>query len=231
MAKRPGTPPQRLDLEQFASVEDALEKIASGDRYFDVGKLAMSYVDDGAGLPLTQPVLFWFSMITRSQGLHDAIVREIGEGNPHAVFPLIRAFVESVVLVYYVTDHPEYVEALMDHPRNFGRHGPRRKSMQSLMTYMEKDAPGIKDVYAHLSEATHFGSTAMWASAKPDESEEHDFTWASAPEWRSDEQALIACAHTLEMADAMTFLLTRFAERYVGPRRQVTSPDRQEPRH
>jgi len=229
MAKQSKPRPERLDLDQFESVEDALEKIESGDRYFDIGKLAMSYGEDGAGLPLTRPVLFWFSMITRSQGLHDAIVREVGEGNPHAVFPLIRAFAESVVLVYYVLDHPDYVEALMDHPRNFGKHGPRRKSMQSLITYMEKDAPGMKDVYANLSEATHFGSTAMWASAKPGESGEHDFTWASAPEWRSDEQALIACAQTLEMADAMTFLLTRFAERYVVSQLQVTNPVRHEP--
>jgi len=82
---------------------------------------------------------------------------------------------------------------------------------------MSDHAPGMKEVYANLSEATHFGSTAMWASVKPGEGEERDFTWQSAPRWRSDEQALIACAQTLELADAMTVLLTRFAERYVVP--------------
>lgn len=191
-------PPRRLDLGQFDSVEDALSKIEPGDRYLEVGKIAMRYCKDGEGLPLTLPVLFWFSMITRSQGLHDAIVREIAQGNPHAVFPLIRAFAESVVLAHYVSDHPEYVKALIDHPRNSGKDGPRRKTIQALIAYAKDHAPGMKDVYAELSEATHFGSTAMWASVTPEEGEH--FTWASSPRWRSDEQALIACAQTLELA-------------------------------
>ncbi len=208
-------PPRGLDLGQFDSVEDALTKIEPGDRYLEVGKIAMRDGKDGGGLPLTLPVLFWFSMITRSQGLHDAIVREIAQGNPHSVFPLIRAFAESVVLVYYVSDHPKYVTALIDHPRSSGKEGPRRKTIQALIAYAKDHAPGMKDVYAHLSEAAHFGSTAMWASVTPTG---EGFTWASSPRWRSDEQALIACAQTRELADAMTDLLTRFAERYVLPR-------------
>lgn len=211
--EQPQPSPERLDLGQFESVEDALKKIEPGDRYLEVGKIAMRDGDDGGDLAMTLPVLFWFSMITRSQGLHEAIVREIREGNPHAVFPLIRALAESVVLVFYVADHPQYVEALIDHPRNFGKDGPRRKSIQALIAYAGDHAPGMKDVYANLSEATHFGSTAMWASMTPDE--DQHFTWQSSPRWRSDEQALIACAQTLELADAMTHLLTRIAERFV----------------
>lgn len=223
MAKRkrknpPATsPPERLnlDLEQFLSVEDALAKVQPGERYLDVGKVVLPHAE---GLPLTLPVLFWFSMISRCQGLHDAIAREIAHENPHAVFPLIRAFAESVLLVIYVADHPEYVNALIDRPRNLGKGGPKRKSIQALISYAKDHAPGMKDVYAELSEATHFGSTAMWASVTPAEAEEHHFTWASSPRWRSDEQALIACAQTLELADAMTHLLREFAERYVLPR-------------
>ena len=77
----------------------------------------------------------------------------------------------------------------------------------------------MKDVYAELSEATHFGATAMWASVKPDAEPggERTFSWASSPRWRSDEQAYIACAQTLELAAAMTHFLRRFAERWVIP--------------
>jgi hypothetical protein len=114
------------------------------------------------GLPLTRPVLFWFSMISRSQGLHEAIAREIANTNPHAAFPLIRAFAESVLLVIYVADHPEYVETLIYRPWNLGKSDPKRKSIQALISYSKHHAPRMKDVYAELSEATHFGSTAMW---------------------------------------------------------------------
>jgi hypothetical protein len=167
------------------------------------------------GIPLTLPVMFWFSMITRSQGLHDAIAREISKTNPHAVFPLIRAFAESVVLVIYVTDHPNYVRALVDSPRNIAADGLKRKSIQALIGYAAKHVPGMKYVYAELSEATHFGSNAMWASVTP--AEQRRFTWASQPQWRNDDQALIACAQTIELADAMTRFLTQFAEKYVLP--------------
>ena len=162
-------------------------------------------------------------MITRSQGLHEAIAREIARENPHAVFPLIRAFAESVLLVFYVADHPDYVNALIDRPRNFGKGDPKRKSIQALISYAKDHAPGMKDVYAELSEATHFGSTAMWASVTPEE--ERHVSWANSPRWRSDEQALIACAQTLELADAMTHLLTQFAERYVLPPEAKTDGD------
>jgi hypothetical protein len=170
----------------------------------------------GPELDLTLPVLFWFSMITRSEGLHGAIAREISNQNPHGTFPLIRAFTESVLLVIYVLDHPEYVVVLTDKARNLDAKGPKRKSIQSLIAYAKSHAPGMKDVYAELSEATHFGATAMWASMVP--GEDGQFTWRSAPRWRSDEQLFIACAQTIELATAMSSLLGEFAERHVVPR-------------
>jgi hypothetical protein len=204
--------PRPLDLGQFDSVEDALAKVKPGDRYLDVGKELLPF---GDGLPLSLPVLFWFSMITRSQGLHEAIAREITNENPHAVFPLIRAFAESLLLVIYVADHPEYVKALIDRPQNLARDGLRRKSIQALIAYARDHAPGMKEVYSELSEATHFGATAMWAAVTPEEGGR--FSWASSPRWRNDEQTLIACAQTLELADAMTNRLTLFADRHVLP--------------
>lgn len=42
-------------------------------------------------------------------------------------------------------------------------------------------------------------------------------TWTSYPRWRNEEHALIACAQTLELADATEFYLRRFCERHVLP--------------
>ena len=214
--EEPETEPARLDLSQFASLEDAIEKAQAGDRYLEIGAALLPMEN---GMPMTLPVLFWFSMITRSQGLHDAIAREIRHENSHAVFPLIRAFAEAVLLVTYVIDHPEYVRAVIDRPRNLAAEGLRRKSIQSLIAYAKKQMPGMKAVYAELSEATHFGATAMWASVIPSDDEDRSISWASSPRWRSEEEALIACAQTIELADAMTSLLRRFAQRYVLPLR------------
>jgi hypothetical protein len=174
---------------------------------------------EDSGMPMTFTTLFWFSMITRSEGLHGAIAREVRKSNPHAVVPLIRAFVEAVVLVIYVNDHPQYINVLTARPRELPKDGPKRKSIQALISYAAKHAPGLKNVYAELSEGTHFGAVAMWAShaIEGEDDKSMQTTWTSYPRWRSDEQALIACAQILELADAMEFLLRQYCERHIVP--------------
>lgn len=214
--------PKKLDLAQFALLEDALANVEPGQRYVDVGSVLLPVSE---GLPMTMPILFWFSMISRAQGLHEAIAREIRASNPHAVFPLVRAFAEAVVLVIYVLDHPKYVDLLTERARDLPKDGPKRKSMQSVIQYASKHATGMKDVYAELSEATHFGAIAMWVSHSiegDDESGLHT-SWSSHPRWRDDEQALVACAQTLELANGMEYFLLEFAVRHVLPLRERLS--------
>lgn len=214
-------PPKMLDLSRFESVEDALVKIAPGDRYLNVGRRLMV---PGArsidGLPMAHETVFWLSMVSRSEGLHGAIVREIAHENPHAVLPLIRAFAEAVVLVIYVTDHPSYIQAVAANPRELPKGAPRRKTMKALIDYVFGQASQMKAVYAQLSEATHFGSIAMWTAHVPESREDDSFhvSWTNAPRWRSDEQALIACGLTLELAEVMERYLGRFADCHIRPR-------------
>jgi len=77
----------------------------------------------------------------------------------------------------------------------------------------------MKEVYAELSEATHFGAIAMWAAhyIEGDETSGYRTSWTSYPRWRNEEQALIACAQTLELARAAENLLRVFAARHVLP--------------
>lgn len=212
-----GKEPPKLDLSQFDSLEDALDQIDPGDRYVEVGKVLVPLTN--SGMPLTIPVAFWFSMISRTQGLHEAVAREIRQKNPYAVFPLLRALVEAVALVNYVVDHPAYVDVLTSRPRERKAGGQKRKSIQSLIDYMKEEAPGLKTVYAELSEATHFGAVAMWTPHAISEADEESLrtTWSSHPRWRSEEEGLIACAQLLELSDAMVFLLEEFTRRHVLP--------------
>ena len=197
-----------LDFGQFASLEDAMDKAEPGDRYLNVGSVLLPQAEAGP-IPTTLLTFFWMSMLTRSQGLHGAIAREIRHENAHAVFPLLRAFAEAVALVMYVSEHPNYVQALTQRPSEKG--APKRKSVQALISHAAKNAPGLKHVYADLSEAAHFGAVAMWASIRPEDDDgEAGFSWSSHPRWR-DDQAYIACAQVIELAEAMDQLLRRFA--------------------
>jgi hypothetical protein len=91
--------------------------------------------------------------------------------------------------------------------------------MQKLISYASKQVSGMKDVYADLSEATHFGSIAMWASyavaRAGEEGAPTSWSWSSAPRWKNEESPLIACAQTIELADAMELLLRRFAMTHI----------------
>jgi hypothetical protein len=211
-----------LDLGQFKSVDDAVLKLDPGSRYFNVAELLFPLPP--GGMPTNVQFYFWAAMITRSEALHGAIWREAKASNPQATFALLRAFLESLVMVMYVLDHPRYVGALMDHPRNRAKDTPKRRTMQSLLSHAAKYAPNIKEVYAELSEFTHLGSAALWTSHVPGERDELgqlSVTWQTAPSWRNDEQAYIACAHTLELADGMDFYLRGFTERYILPLREA----------
>ena len=214
--------PKKLDLAQFISVDDAVSKIEPGDRYVDIGR-RLNLIGQTGAIDRHMLVFFWLSMLSRSEGLHQAIAREVKQSNPVAVFPLIRAFAEAVVLVMYVEDHPDYIEALTRRPSERNIHARKRKSIQSLIAAVSDQAPGMKAVYSELSEITHFGAIAMWTAHSADEVLGADgspilkTTWTSSPRWRSDEQALIACAQTLELADAMVAALSRFARRHVVP--------------
>jgi hypothetical protein len=202
---------QRVDLAQFESVEDAIEKVAAAGDYDEVAKhfLAASGVD-----PTSLPVLFFSSMVNRCNSLHAAIAREMQAHNPHAVFPLIRAYSEGSALLIYVYDHVDYVEALLDRPKERRQNTPARLKVGKLVAYAVKHAPGFKHAYDELTEFTHFGSTAMWSPfVLLDEGER--FSWTSYPRWRNDEQAMIAAALTLEVSDATHTLLVNFGGRYL----------------
>lgn len=219
-AQRARYEPKRVDVGQFSTLDDALEKINPGSRYVDIAALLMPLGPNG--MPSNLLVMFWMSMITRGESLHQAISRETEQSNPHAVFPLIRAFAEAVVLVMYTLDHPEYVSAVVVTPGQLPKGSPKRKSIKALIDYTLKHFPGMALLYAELSEATHFGAAAMWTSLRMEDREERRWSWSSGPQWRNDEQCLVACAQTLELAGAMDSALRQFAERHVLHLREPT---------
>jgi hypothetical protein len=199
---------QLLDIGRFSSLEDAMSHVD------DAGKCYREVAIDviGSGAPITVLSLFFMSALTRSQGLHDAIAREIRHTNPHAVFPLMRAYSETSMMILYVKDHPGYVNAIMDRPK--GSAGPRRKSQQAIVSYALSRFKGMKDVYGELTEFGHFGSLAMWQSITPnDEDDPKRISWTSYPRWRDERTALIACAQALEMSEATEHLLREFARK------------------
>jgi len=107
MAKTPANP-ILVDLEQFASHGQALERIAIERPFDDLAmQILQSYNARGGEWDL--PFAFFCSAASRGRALHEAIVREITETNPPASITLLRQLAETVAMTFYVADHPEYV--------------------------------------------------------------------------------------------------------------------------
>ena len=204
--------PKRLDLTQFGSVQDAIEKVAEARDYDEIAKRFLGI----EGIDLTAlPVLFFSSMVNRCNSLHAAIAREMQAQNPHAAFPLIRAYAEGAALLIYVHDHVDYMQALLDRPSEAQPGARNRLKVGKLVAYAVRHAPGFKDAYDELTAFTHFGSTALWSPFVLSDDRER-LSWTSYPRWRNDEQAMIAAASTLEVSHAAHALLANFGQRYLA---------------
>ena len=208
------TNPEMVDVEQFASLADALDKVRQTKPFDDLAKKSLTtYIERGGTWNIT--LLFFQSAVTRARGVHEAIVREIEMGNPHSAIALIRQLAETLAMTFYVSDHPAYVEVLSTRPEEQPRGAPNRKTMQKLVSYMDKhhtDQSGI--VYADLCEMTHFGSSALWSPHQSVERDEQGVTisWSSAPKWKTEHDALVCCALLKELAGAMEQALIRLGK-------------------
>lgn len=194
-----------LDLGRWNSVEEAVAELTNQSRAFE--DLLFPYLDLNqreAGGALTMFSLFVMSTASRVRGLHEAIVREIKNENPHAVFPLMRALLETAALAFYVSEHPRYVMAVAEHPKERSQGTPKRMSPQGLVDYMDREGhtSQLATVYRNLCEITHFGTAGMWAAYTMDGEDTRGFSWTSAPRFR-DNTALVACGQLEELATLM----------------------------
>lgn len=200
-----------LDLRRWDSVESALGALEPRGREFDNALMPYleAHMSKTAGA-LTIYLMFVMSAVTRARGLQEAIVREIRQSNPYGAFPLMRTLLETAALCFYVSDHPDYVAALTDEPRNRVPGTPKRKSPQSLIDYMDRNGhtAHLAVVYRQLCEITHFGDIAMWAAHELDNEHDSQFSWSSVPRFRG-ETALVACGQLDEMTTMMTAAVER----------------------
>jgi hypothetical protein len=199
--------PEQLDLDQFRDVEDALDQLANSRVYENVLKLAFQRAHRYSDL-----TIFAQSASTRFRGLHEGVMREVKASNPHAVFPLMRAFAETVAVVAYANDYPDYVERVAK-PRGGQPKQLKRPRIETLIDHIAPDAPGFARIYDQLCEITHFGSLALWHPHSI--GDDQTVRWRSAPQWRNDRESLIACAQLKEMSDAAATYLHNFAGRHI----------------
>jgi hypothetical protein len=211
----------RVDLSQYASVDEALSaaaEIAEHFRHLSV----RAVTEDNPGKLVGKGHIFLTSALARAKGLHDGIVREIRADDTHTTFPLLRTYVELGGLLAYVTEKPAYLDRLMANPRD-SPVGRRRVSFEAVWSVARRRYPGIKMAYTELSEFGHFGSFGVWASWSFDDSDPEPGTLGLlshkfGPGWRDEDRDPKLAAAWLVEADQMAFReATRFLEAHILP--------------
>jgi hypothetical protein len=185
-----------LDLSGYQSRDRALELAAHGcpTQYTAIAKKHMSSVAQ-----VTQGYLLFGSVVSRTRGLHEGVVREIMADNPHAVLPLTRAWIEIITITMYVLRNPGYGEFLLHGP---GEGRPGRKSFEAMFYAVRDDAPQLKLVYRELSDFSHFGTLGVWNAHAIEDEEQRIVTWTDVPRWKNEDDFRAACARAHELAVA-----------------------------
>lgn len=214
---RPAEDKVVLDLANYQTREIALGRAAQGcpAGYTEVAKKHMMGQTD-----ISQGFMLFGSFVSRMRGLHEGVVREITAGNPHAVLPLTRAWVETITIGLDLLRRPIYAEYLLHGP---GENRPGRKSFEAMFHAVRDDASQLKLVYRGLSDYSHFGSVAVWNTHSIEDEEQRTVSWTDAPRWRDEKHFQIACAQAHELAVAGLHTLNRLGKLLVSDRAAATT--------
>jgi hypothetical protein len=160
----------------------------------------------GSGMDYRVEHLVFSGFLARAQGFHESAVAAVSADNPYAAFTLLRAYAENAAAILYVKDHPAQLE-------KFWRdtHGPGVK-IGKITNHAEGRLAGFKDIYSQLSRYAHPQALSLLASSRV--VEDRVVQWSSTPAFKSDYDAVMACAWAVELAEATSHLLVEFAAKY-----------------
>jgi hypothetical protein len=144
--------------------------------------------------------------LARAQGFHEGTVAAIGADNPYAAFTLLRAYAENAAGILYVKDHPTELERLWRDTRGPG------VPIDEITDHAMSRFGGFRGIYSELTKYAHPHALSLLASSRAVEG--RLVQWSSAPTFKSDHDAVMACVWTVELAEATAHVLKEFAAQF-----------------
>lgn len=157
----------------------------------------------GSAQDYTTELVVFSGFLARAQGFHEGSVAAIEADNPYAAFTLLRAYAENAAGILYLKDKPTTLD-------RFWRLEP--VSIGKITNYATTRFGGFNPIYSELSEYAHPGSRSMLASQRITGEDNRRVQWRSAPSFRSENDATVACGWTVELATATAHLLVELAD-------------------
>ncbi|MET7769094.1 hypothetical protein [Nocardia sp. NPDC005366] len=145
--------------------------------------------------------------VARAQGFGKGVITGIATNNPYVAFTLIRSYFENTAAMLYVIDKPKELDRLWGTAPN--SHGV---SIGKITNHSVKRFAQAKGTYDVLSKYAHPHSMSLVASMQLDG---NDFSWQSAPTFRTPDEALVAAGLLLQLANATVSLIHEYASKHL----------------
>jgi hypothetical protein len=174
---------------------------ASWDALISAGRRVL-----GTGPDYRVEHLVFSGLLARAQGFHEGAVAAISADNPYAAFTLLHAYAENAAAILYVKDHPAELERFWRDTRGSG------VPIDEITNHAMSRFRGFKGIYSELSKYAHPHALSLLASSRVIKG--RIVQWSSAPTFKSDQDAVMACVWVAELAEATSHLLEEFAARF-----------------
>lgn len=190
--ERLGITDRLTGLERARTSRDAL--ISAGRRVL------------GTALDYRVGHLVFSGFLARAQGFHEGAVAAISTDNPYAAFTLLRAYAENAAAITYAKDHPADLERFWLDTRGPG------VPIDEITNHAMSRFGGFKGIYSQLSKYAQPHALSLLASSRVIKG--RTVQRSSAPTFKSDHDAVLACVWVVELAEATSHLLQEFAAQF-----------------
>jgi hypothetical protein len=200
----------KLDITRFTDRETCLN-LADNNYSQNYKNIAEKFSASSGWYPANRVLAFF---VARLRGVHEAVVREIAENNPHSVFALLRVYFETMLSLIYCCENEEYVNTLsgtLEAELNYLDTG-------KLMEKVSIPTEHLIAVYHDFSRMSHPKPDAVMSVfvKKEDPSGALFLEWFNATNWIGEKDFENSCASINEMSSAVFGYLEEFAEKYIS---------------
>jgi len=108
--------------------------------------------------------VFTIGILIRSINLFEGILRGFTEINIVSINCLFRAYIETLGVIHYYIETPDYVEKAIFGAKN----NPKMQSINILtaIEHADKDIKGLENLYKYYCERTHPNAASLYVNAE-----------------------------------------------------------------
>lgn len=144
-------------------------------------------------------------LMARAQAFHEGVLLSVEADNPYAAFTLLRAYAENAAAIAYLSDKPTQLSNFIDADAGV--------AIGRITGYATKYSDGFKEIYRQLSQFAHPAADSVLTSHRLSDNPDGTLKlkWHSAPSFKEEQHALLACAWVIELAIAHGDLIRKLA--------------------